>query len=220
MLWVPSPSDPGGQRITPWQAPTWSWASQAGEVRYTNAHVRFLGPILMCMSGQDGLLENPGNVESPLWGLSCELLEAVCTPCGADKMGRLASGHAKVRGYVLKLTTLPSCLEAGKENTLVIADKSGGINWHEAPRGFSEQERRAYLAQKFCVLRIGCIRTFKFMGPFTEWSLLLRWVGPEEHVYERAGIVGVFNTVSDTDYDKDTSLWFSSVEETAVVTIV
>jgi hypothetical protein len=39
-------------------------------------------------------------------------------------------------------------------------------------------------------------------------------------LFERAATVGVFNTISDTDFKKDTSLWYSDVAEMKEVTII
>lgn len=61
-------------RPTQWRAPTWSWASVTGSVRFTTSA---------------GLLD------------PCQVLESICTPASTDPTGELTSGHLVLKGLLI-----------------------------------------------------------------------------------------------------------------------
>lgn len=113
----------------------------------------------ICVHYVDGLFDNPENVSSPLEGLSCELLEASCTPAGADDTGRLLPGFIKVSSYVIDdISPLSSIITTdGGSKRLVINEKSSFECILDEQ--FEEDNNKiAFLPQAFCLLRIGCTR--------------------------------------------------------------
>ncbi|KAG7294041.1 hypothetical protein NEMBOFW57_004103 [Staphylotrichum longicolle] len=90
-LWVAAANP--GRRSAEWVAPTWSWASQRGGVRYTNGERLQLGGLGVYRPAELG---NFGDVTSELVGGSCELVAAECVPAGVDDTGRVEKGWVKV----------------------------------------------------------------------------------------------------------------------------
>jgi hypothetical protein len=217
MLWLSL----APKRQPVWQAPSWSWASQVGAIRYTNGQVLRRPEFGIYAHFSGGSFENPGNVSSPLEGLSCELLEANCTPISGDDTGRLSSGFIKVSGYVIDginpLSSIMTTTDDGSKWLVINEKRSSEFDLDEQ---FEEDdEKTAFLSQSFCLLRIGCIshEYTPYSEDFIEWSLLLQRVEDNDARFRRCGIVGVFTEKSPACHD---GIWYGKVREKTIVTIV
>ncbi|KAK0743044.1 heterokaryon incompatibility protein-domain-containing protein [Schizothecium vesticola] len=205
-------------------APSWSWASQRAGVRYTNGQRIQMGGVGVYNPAELG---NWGDVGSELVGASCELVGAECVAVGGDETGRVESGWAKVRGYVVDLDPLGGSLylENGRWVVQVNGVKSWDVFWDESPEGF--EEGGGFWRERFCLLRLGCICATGEGPPYDEWSLLLRQV--KEGVFERHGIVGRSRRYQGSgpegmeeycEHTHSTSAWFKSVKDPIIVTVI
>ena len=171
-LWLPV-SDPG-QRSAAWRAPTWSWASQRGAVRYTNGERMQLGGLGVYQPAEMGF--NDGDVASELVGGSCELVAAECVAAGVDDTGRVEKGWVRVTGWVVEMEPVGEFLGLEAEGWAVTVNgiESRRVFWDEEPKGVEEGGQ--FWGQRFCLLRIGCIPATGAGAPYDEWSLLLVWL--------------------------------------------
>ena len=189
-----------GRRQPVWQAPSWSWASMLGAVKYAGTetavyekdgttHVHYIGDSM-------GSMQSAGGVAELFMGLSCLLLEADCSPAGLDSTSAVSSDYLKIAGFLIDVTNEILPLLASASNTLhgqeLIVNGEGSLSLSSESVFWRHDTGGMKSNGKIYALRIGCTSFILYK----EWSLLLRLVGPGDDCFERCGIVGVMNESS------------------------
>jgi hypothetical protein len=155
----------GGERVRPYRAPSWSWASMDG-ITATNAIVE-------------------GEEHIPL----VSLVEASCTTEGRDSFGKVLAGHLLLEGYI-ENRTLAACKDVffWKPSDHFFPEKAYWERFY--PDCFSEyiliddEEPILFLFVNGRLINSGHL-TRKRLILFN--ALVLRKL-PEENVYERIGV--------------------------------
>ena len=219
MLWLPVPIG-GGRRQQVWQAPSWSWASMIGAVKYVGSETMVLekdgAPKTIYMRDSGGSMQSAGGVAATIEGTSCRLLEANCSPAGLDLTGAVCSGYLKVAGFLLDVTKEISPLFPLNSDTLhgqhlIVNGVEASMSSDSAFWKHDNGELR--LDCEIYALRIGCIF---FVGLYEEWSLLLRQAEPGDNCFERCGIVSVMSKSP----AREESKWFGSLSSETVITLL